>query len=175
MRRRWRGRRGGRWTSVVLRVLCIRIQQHMTCQRAARLVMIISLACSALLCMAALLPSPLLSLSSTRYGGGEKKKEREREKGQPCASRKISTQMCAPTRTGCRVGIQHTHTRTHAVGGHPSFHTTARRRGVATVMASLCCGGGVGHWQACMAWWPWSAAQLLSMDSTCAKPREERE
>ena len=41
-------------------------------------------------------------------------------------------------------------------------------------MASLC-GGGVGHWQACIAWWPWSAAQLLSMDSTCAMPREERE
>merc|ERR1719235_2438340 len=71
---------------------------------------------------------------------------------------------CVHPCTGCRVGIQHTHTRTHAVGGHPSFHTTARRRGAATDMASLC--GGVGHWQACKAWWPWSAAQLLSMDST---------
>jgi len=39
-------------------------------------------------------------------------------------------------------------------------------------MASLC--GGVGHGQAGMAWWPWSAAQLVSMVSTCAKPREER-
>ena len=54
-------------TGVVLRVLCIRIQQHMACQRTARLVMVISLlACpSAPLCMAALLPSALLSLSST--------------------------------------------------------------------------------------------------------------
>ena len=52
-------------TGVVLRVLCIRIQQHMACQRTARLLMVISLlACSALLYMAALLPSPLLSLSS---------------------------------------------------------------------------------------------------------------
>ena len=169
---RWRGRRGGRSrASVVLRVLRISIQQHMTCQRAARLVMIISLACSALLCMAALLPSPLLSLSSTRYGGGEKKKEREREKGQPCASRTISTQMCAlNAEWGMQQGVAHT--RTHAVGGHPSFHTTARRRGAATDMASLC--GGVGHGQAGMAWWPWSAAQLVSMVSTCAKPREER-
>ena len=89
-----------------------------------------------------------------------------------CLQKDQHTNVCT-THTGCRVGIQHTHTRTHAVGGHPSFHTTARRRGAATDMASLC--GGVGHWQACMACWPWSAAQLLSMDSTCAMPREERE
>ena len=41
--------RMSRWercrTSVVLRVLCISIQQHMACQRAARLVMVISLLC----------------------------------------------------------------------------------------------------------------------------------
>ena len=35
----------------------------------------------------------------------EKKTERGRgRRGQPCASRKISTQMCAPTRTKCRAG-----------------------------------------------------------------------
>ena len=102
----------------------------------------------------------------------EEDEEEERERGQPCASRTISTQMCAlNAEWGMQQGVAHT--RTHAVGGHPSFHTTARRRGAATDMASLC--GGVGHWQACKAWWPWSAAQLLSMDSTCAKPREERE
>ena len=53
-------------TGVVLRVLCSSIQQHMACQRAARLVMVISLLCPPgcstwLLCF---LP-PLLSLSST--------------------------------------------------------------------------------------------------------------
>ena len=123
-----------------------------------------------LLYMAALLPSPCFP--SPPHDMVVKKTARGRgRRGQPCASRKISTQMCAP-HTGCRVGIQHTHTRTHAVGGHPSFHTTARRRGAATDMASLC--GGVGHGQAGMAWWPWSAAQLVSMVSTCAKPREER-
>ena len=55
-------------TGVVLRVLCISIQQHMACQRTARLVMLIPLpahACPCLLCITALLPSPLLSLSST--------------------------------------------------------------------------------------------------------------
>ena len=68
-----------------------------------------------LLCMAALLPSPLLSLSSTRYGGGEKKKEREREKGQPCASRTISTQMCAlNAEWGMQQAVAHTHTHTRA-------------------------------------------------------------
>ena len=93
--------------------------------------------------------------------------------GEPCASRTISTQMCAlNAEWGMQQGVAHT--RTHAVGGHPSFHTTTRRRSVATDMVSLC-GVGVGHWQACMVWWPWSAAQLLSMDSTCAMPREERE
>ena len=158
-------------TCVVLRVLCISIQQHMACQRTATLVMIISLACSALLCMAALLPSPCFP--SPPHDMVVKKTARGRgRRGQPCASRKISTQMCAPHTLDAEWGFS-THTRTHAVGGHPSFHTTARRRGAATDMASLC--GGVGHWQACKAWWPWSAAQLLSMDSTCAKPREERE
>ena len=166
--------RASKWercrTGVTLRVLCISIQQHMACQRTARLVMVISRpahtpavhGCS---------PSPPRDVVV----------ERRRGRGQPCASRKISTEMCAPTRTGCRVGDAagcgtHAHTRTHAVGGHPFFHTTTRRRSVATDMASLCgVGGGVGHWQACMAWWPSPAAQLLSMDSTCAKPREERE
>ena len=137
-------------------------------------------ACSAPLCMAALQGCSawllcFLPLYSPSPPHDMVVVKRRRGRGQPCASRKISTQMCATTRTGCRVGDSAgcmTHTRT--VGGHPSFHTTARRRGAATDMASLC-GGGVGHWQACIAWWPWSAAQLLSMDSTCAMPREERE
>ena len=160
----------------VLRVLCIRIQQHMACQRTARLLMAISLpalhGCSAwLLCfLPPCSPSPPHDMVVVK---------RRRGRGQPCASRKISTQMCAPTRTGCRVGdaagcSTHAHTRTHAVGGHPFFHTTTRRRSVATDMASLCgVGGGVGHWQACMAWWPSPAAQLLSMVSTCAMPPQE--
>ena len=122
-----------------------------------------------LLYMAALLPSPCFP--SPPHDMVVKKTARGRgRRGQPCASRKISTQMCAPHTLDAEWGFS-THTRTHAVGGHPSFHTTARRRGAATDMASLC--GGVGHWQACMAWWPWSAAQLLSMDSTCAMtPRQ---
>ena len=72
--------RMSRWercrTSVVLRVLCISIQQHMACQRTARLVMVIPLpahppavhgCCAWLLCMAAVhgCCAWLLSLSST--------------------------------------------------------------------------------------------------------------
>ena len=109
-------------TSVVLRVLCISIQQHMACQHTARLVMIISLpdllCCAWLLCMAAVhgcSPSPPHDVVVKE---DEEEEEEERGRGQPCASRKISTQMCAPTRTGCRVrdaagcATHHHHTHT---------------------------------------------------------------
>ena len=51
------------------------------------------------------------------------KKTKRGRGGQPCASRKISTQMCAPTRTGCRVGDAAgcvTHTRAQLAGIPPS-------------------------------------------------------
>ena len=90
-------------TGVPLRVLCIGSQQHMPCQRTARLVMVISLpdllCCAWLLCMAAL---PVLH--KIWWWKEEEEEEGERETGQPCASRKISTQMCAPTCTVCRAG-----------------------------------------------------------------------
>ena len=108
--------RASKWeryrTGVTLRVLCISIQQHMACQRTARLVMVISRpahtpavhGCS---------PSPPRDVVV----------ERRRGRGQPCASRKISTEMCAPTRTGCRVGDAAgcvTHTRAQLAGIPPS-------------------------------------------------------
>ena len=74
---------------------------------------------SAVLCMAAVhgcSPCPPQDMVVER-----RRRDEERERGQPCVSRKISTQMCAPTRTKCRVW----HTPAHAAGGHPSFHTTA--------------------------------------------------
>ena len=178
--------RTSRWercrTGVVLRVLCIRIQQHMACQRTARLVMVISLPallCSALHDCSASFPPPCSPSPPHDGGGGRRRRRREGKGAAMCHQKNQHTNVCTHTHWmqsgGCsRLCHHRTHTRTHAVGGHPSFHTTARRRGVATVMASLCCGGGVGHWQACMVWWPWSAAQLVSMDSTCAMPREER-
>ena len=169
-------------TCVVLRVLCISIQQHMACQRTARLVMVISLPallCSALHDCSASFPPPCSPSPPHDGGGGRRRRRREGKGAAMCHQKNQHTNVCTHTHWmqsgGCsRLCHHRTHTRTHAVGGHPSFHTTARRRGVATVMASLCCGGGVGHWQACMVWWPWSAAQLVSMVSTCAKPREER-
>ena len=119
MRRRWRGRRGGRSrTCVVLRVLCIRIQQHMACQRAARLVMVISLPAHllALLRSAWLLCFlPPCSPSPPHDGGGDKKKNNRGRRGQPCASRTISTQMCAlNAEWWMQQGVAHTRTRTHS-------------------------------------------------------------
>ena len=73
--------------------------------------------CAWLLCMAAL---PLLHMMMVVV---EEEEEEERERGQPCASRKISTQVCVPTCTGCRAGDSAAcGTR---IGGHPSFHTAA--------------------------------------------------
>ena len=53
--------------------------------------------------------------------------EEERARGQPCATRKISTQMCVPTRTGCRVEdaagcatIAHIHAHMQLAGIPPS-------------------------------------------------------
>ena len=77
-----------------------------------------------LLYMAALLPSPCFP--SPPHDMVVKKTARGRgRRGQPCASRKISTQMCAPTRTGCRVVDAagcgtHTHTHAQLAGIPPS-------------------------------------------------------
>ena len=132
MRRRWRGRRGGRSrTCVVLRVLCIRIQQHMACQRAARLVMVISLPAHllALLRSAWLLcflppcsPSPPHDMVVV-------KRRRGKEGGAAmCLQKDQHTNVCTHThwmQSGGCSRVWHTHAHTRTVGGHPSFHTTA--------------------------------------------------
>ena len=125
-----------------------------------------------LLYMAALLPSPCFP--SPPHDMVVKKTARGRgRRGQPCASRKISTQMCAPHTLDAEWGFStHTHAHMQLAGIPPS--TPQHEEGVRRQTWRVCVEVGVGHWQACMAWWPWSAAQLLSMDSTCAKPREER-
>ena len=88
-----------------------------------------------------------------------------------CLQKDKHTNVCAHTHWMQSGGCSrlwhtqtHTHTRTHAVGGHPSFHTTARRRGAATDMASLCgvvwatgrhaWRGGHGQLHSCSAWIP---------------------
>ena len=154
--------RASKWercrTGVTLRVLCISIQQHMACQRTARLVMVISRpahtpavhGCS---------PSPPRDVVV----------ERRRGRGQPCASRKISTEMCAPTRTGCRVGDAagcgthaHTHAHMQLAGSPPSTpqHEEGVRRQtwrvcvVVWAMVRQAWRGGHGQLRSWSAWFP---------------------
>ena len=98
-----------------------------------------------------------------------KKTERGRgRRGQPCASRKISTQMCAPTRTGCRVVDAagcgtHTHTHAQLAGIPPS--TPQHEEGVRRQTWRVCVvvvwatgrhasRGGHGQLLSCSAWIP---------------------
>ena len=92
------------------------------------------------------------------------KKEREREKGQPCASRTISTQMCAlNAEWGMQQGVAHTHTHTHTCSWRAALlphHSMKKGRGVNTHRRGcLCDGAGAGH---CRHAWRGGHGQLHS-------------
>ena len=102
-------------------------------------------------------------------------KKTKRGRGGSCVPPERSAQNVCTHTHWMQSGGCSTHAHTHTCSWRASLlpHHSMKKGCGDRHGESVWC--GVGHWQACMAWWPWSAAQLLSMDSTCAKPREERE
>ena len=115
-----------------------------------------------LLYMAALLPSPCFP--SPPHDMVVKKTARGRgRRGQPCASRKISTQMCAPHTLDAEWGFStHTHAHMQLAGIPPS--TPQHEEGVRRQTWRVCVvvwatgrharRGGHGQLLSCSAWFP---------------------
>ena len=105
-------------------------------------------------------------------GGGRRRRRREGKGAAMCLQNNQHTNVCTKCRVGDAAGRgTHTHTcswRASLLPHHSTKKGCGDRHGESVWWWSW-----YGHWRACMVWWPWSAAQLLSMVSTCAMPPQE--